>query len=858
MSQPRVSERSIFEAAIEKATPAERAAFLDQACGTDPDLRRDVEALLAAHERLGGHALTADTLACSTTGPADTAIGPYQLLERIGEGGFGVVFLAEQRAPIWRNVALKVLKPGMDSRQVIARFEAERQALALMDHPNIAKVHDGGTTADGRPYFVMELVSGVPITDDCDHARRTPRERLALFIEVCAAVQHAHQKGIIHRDLKPSNVLVTMQDGRPLAKVIDFGIAKALGRELTDRTLCTGHGQLIGTPLYMAPEQAALSSADVDTRSDVYSLGVLLYELFTGTTPFAPERLRQVGYDEMRRILREEEPPRPSVRIAGLGPAAGAIAAQRRSDPRRLGQLCRGELDWIVMKCLAKEPPRRYETVSALARDVERHLRDEPVEARPPSAAYRWRKFASRHKLTLSLVAAAVLSAALAIGLLAASTIIIAGEQKITQDALTAETNAKQELQESLLRERHLTGELRVALAHRHWLIGDGEEAKRQLEECPPEQRGPAWRALHRLCYGELLRLECRTGWVSQVRYSWDGRLLATLSNLGQINAQGKPNARTTRVEVWDAHTGQRRFVVVGPHVDIHDFAFTADGKGLITVGAQSLYGYQQDRTPRAEVTHWELATGEVVGGLDLPNTLIRTGYRPFVLSGDGRRLIGRLWPSGRMVVWDTDDGAEVTSIDLPEDFKDFREIVLTPDGSTLATDEPIKLGHTGIWDTRTGRLLHQVATGRIPLLDLPASSAIYSLNSLAISADGTRIAVTRVGNAGADGEVKVFDVRSGAVLATIRPHANLVGRPAFSPDGRRLAWAEAENLVAVWDLDQGEELFSFRGHSKPITHLEFRPDGQRLASAGSDGTVRVWDVSPLEAAPAPQGGGKK
>jgi tetratricopeptide (TPR) repeat protein len=324
-------------------------------------------------------------------------------LEQIGEGGFGVVFMAEQQEPIRRKVALKVLKPGMDTRQVVVRFEAERQALALMDHPHIAHVFDGGETATGRPYFVMELVRGIPITDFCDQNCLSIRERLELFVNVCQAVQHAHQKGIIHRDIKPSNVMVTLHDGTPVVKVIDFGIAKATGQQLTDKTLFTHFAQMIGTPLYMSPEQAGMSGLDVDTRSDIYSLGVLLYELLTGTTPFDRGRLREADYDEVRRIIREEEPARPSTRISTLGQAAATISTQRQSEPKRLSQLFRGELDWIVMKALEKDRNRRYETSSALAADVQCYLHDEVVAARPPSLGYRLRKAARRHRLGLAV-----------------------------------------------------------------------------------------------------------------------------------------------------------------------------------------------------------------------------------------------------------------------------------------------------------------------------------------------------------------------------------------------------------------------------------------------------------------------
>src|SRR5436305_284228 len=319
--------RSIFLEAVENHAPDQRLPFLDQACGGDLNLRKRVEVLLRAHEQsnsildVGGVPPVATVAGPAAEGPG-TVVGPYKLLEQIGEGGFGVVFMAEQQQPIRRKVALKVLKPGMDTRQVVARFEAERQALALMDHPNIAHVFDGGETATGRPYFVMELVKGVPITDYCDQSHLTPRERLELFIPVCQAVQHAHQKGIIHRDLKPTNVLVTLHDGTPVSRVIDFGIAKATGQQLTDKTLFTNFAQMVGTPLYMSPEQAEMSGLDMDTRTDIYSLGVLLYELLTGPTPCDKERLRTAGYDEIRRIIREEEPARPILLVNTFGTVA--------------------------------------------------------------------------------------------------------------------------------------------------------------------------------------------------------------------------------------------------------------------------------------------------------------------------------------------------------------------------------------------------------------------------------------------------------------------------------------------------------------------------------------------------------
>lgn len=404
-----MQEQSIFIEALERSDPVERAAFLDRVCANAPALRQRIERLLQRHQSGDGFleppgALLAATVDEPISESPGTVIGPYKLLEQLGEGGFGVVFMAEQSRPVRRKVALKVLKPGMDTRQVVARFEAERQALALMDHPHIARVFDGGATPSGRPYFVMELVKGVPITDFCDRQQLTPRQRLELFIPLCQAVQHAHQKGIIHRDLKPSNVLVTMHDTTPVVKVIDFGVAKALTQALTDKTLFTGFAQMIGTPLYISPEQAGQSGLDIDTRTDIYALGVILYELLTGTTPFEKERLKELSYDELRRIIREEEPARPSTRLSTLDrQAARTIAAQRGTDVQRLSRLMRDELDWIVLKALEKDRNRRYESASAFAADVQRYLVDEPVQACPPSAAYRLRKFVRRNKVALAI-----------------------------------------------------------------------------------------------------------------------------------------------------------------------------------------------------------------------------------------------------------------------------------------------------------------------------------------------------------------------------------------------------------------------------------------------------------------------
>ena len=418
-------EEAIFQAARLLDVESERDGFLAQACKGDPDLRKAVEELLRgfdASSRLEQTVATPDGMMAETvldagaTGemPGDV-IGQYELLQKIGEGGFGVVWMAEQKVPMARRVALKVLKAGMASAEVIARFEVERAALALMDHSNIARVFDAGQTGSGSPYFVMELVKGVPITDYCDQNNLDTKKRLALFTQICRAMQHAHQKGIIHRDLKPSNIMVTLLDGTPVPKVIDFGIAKAMDRRLTEMPLFTRYEQMIGTPAYMSPEQAEMSGLDIDTRSDIYSLGVLLYELLTGTTPFDAATLQMAAFDEIRRIIREEEPPKPSTRIETRGVDATEAAHHRAAEPPTLSRLLRGDLDWIVMKALEKDRTRRYESASDFALDIERHLRSEPVSAAAPSLAYKIAKFTRRNRG--AVIAGCGIATALVLGL---------------------------------------------------------------------------------------------------------------------------------------------------------------------------------------------------------------------------------------------------------------------------------------------------------------------------------------------------------------------------------------------------------------------------------------------------------
>jgi len=446
-------EETIFAEAL-RLPPEERAAYLAQATSGNAELRQRVESLLGSYgagdflEQAAAIQLR-QTLHVTVplTEKAGDTIGRYKLLQQIGEGGCGVVYMAEQAEPVRRRVALKIIKLGMDTKSVIARFEAERQAVAMMDHPNIAKVFDAGATETGRPYFVMELVRGMKITDYCDEAKLSTGARLDLFIQVCQAIQHAHQKGIIHRDIKPSNILVSANDGVLVPKVIDFGIAKATsGQQLTDKTLFTAFEQFIGTPAYMSPEQAVITNVDIDTRSDIYALGVLLYELLTGRTPFDAKELLAIGLDEMRRTIREQEPQRPSTRLSTLAQNELSTTAQRRGlDAPKLVSELRGDLDWIVMKALEKDRARRYETANGLATDIQRHLNNEPVVACPPSNLYRFQKLVRRNKVAFAAGAAVFASLLVALGV---STWLLVRERaaKREQDRLRAEAQAKERI----------------------------------------------------------------------------------------------------------------------------------------------------------------------------------------------------------------------------------------------------------------------------------------------------------------------------------------------------------------------------------------------------------------------------
>ena len=861
MDKPRQSEEAIFEAALQRP-PEQRTAYVKGACGEDAQVRQSVEALLRAHEKSGGFldqpppGLGPDKTIRLDSSPAEKPgdiIGRYKLLQQIGEGGCGVVYMAEQAEPVRRRVALKVIKLGMDTKDVIARFEAERQALALMDHPNIAKVLDAGATETGRPYFVMELVRGIRITDYCDQNNLTAQQRLELFIRVCQAIQHAHQKGVIHRDIKPSNILVADHDGVPVPKVIDFGIAKATtGQRLTDKTIFTAFEQFIGTPAYMSPEQAKLSGLDIDTRSDIYSLGVLLYELLTGKTPFEAKELLAAGLDEMRRVIREKDPPWPSARLSTLKAIEQTtIAKCRRSEPLKLIHLVRGDLDWIVMKCLEKDRTRRYETANGLAVDLQRYAANEPVVARPPSNMYRFRKMVRRNKV--GFAAAAAVAAALLVGITVSTGLFVRERQAERAARTQAERADRNAAQEAVQRQKAEAAALEV---RKTLAASDFLQATRLVAE---DKSPDALAYLQRCLLLEPSNVAALTRLTSLLsRRNWMMPVFILKHRGMVISAQFSPDGKRivtaswdNTAQVWDAQSGQPLTEPM-KHSDKVRFAqFSPDGKRIVTAS--------WDHTARV----WDAQSGQpLTKPMKHSKIAVSAQFSP-----DGKRIVtasGNFYEAGNgsARVWDAQSGQPLTQPMKHGDVVSSAHF--SPDGKRVMTTSD---DHTArVWDVQSGqpvtepmkhgnrvsstqfspdgkRILTASWDGTARVWDAQSGQLSYPLKhsvrvfSAEFSPDGKRVVT-----ASADA-ARVWDAQSGQSLTEPMKHGGLVSSAQFSPDGKRIVTASWDHTARMWDARSGQPLTEAMKHGDQVQSAQFSPDGKRVVTVSDDHTARVWDA---------------
>ena len=797
-------EESIFHAALELDGSTARTAYLKKACGNDRELLDRLQALLELNEIEDGFLEDPPTIFDVPNGvqiPTEilgTVIGRYKLLEQIGEGGMATVFMAEQIRPFQRRVALKIIKVGMDTKSVIARFEAERQALALMDHPNIAKVLDAGSTDAGRPYFVMELVRGIQITEYCDKNMLSTQERLDLFIQVCNAVQHAHQKGIIHRDIKPSNVMVTLHDDSAVPKVIDFGIARATNQKLTEKTLFTRYAQIIGTPVYMSPEQAHFSDLDIDTRTDIYSLGVLLYELLTGTTPLDSEELRSKGYAEMQRIIQEEEPLKPSTKLSTMGEALTGLARYHQSSPDSLRKSVKGDLDWIVMKCLEKDRIRRFETANGLAADIKRHLDNEPIVARPPSAVYRLQKAWRRNKVVYTAVAAVAIA-------------LLSGTGISVWQARIANAAREIAVKEELNALRHVYNS-DMSLAFRALEDNIFGRVRESVSQHVPEHGEPDFRGW-----------EWRYAWAqsqSDAIYTWDtpeemDEVFAVRISPDQrylVSSEFHPGPMSNKDHIrrlWNFETREELKHVHLPIGQPRGFMFSNSGSHL---ALHHRNGNNAHEIQILDTTTWELETV-------IP---VETEIRSLSFSPDDTTLaaIGPL----AAVLWDWRLQTIIHQWSVQGRGAPL-DVAFFPDGRRLAIGGMNELK------------IVNVATGGIEYRQpAPDDGTI-----LAISPDSRYVAI---GSGYKICEIGLLNTASWEQEPPLLGHSGWVTSLTFSQDGKQLISSSADNTIRVWDMNRRVTTRVLKGHQSEVHFVSLASDEMRAISAGKDKKILEWDLN--------------
>ncbi len=886
--------KDIFWNAVEKVGQRERQAYLQDACENDDEARAQVEELLRAHEQANGffESPVGGSGVIHSNAPAEatsgTVIGRYKLLEQIGEGGMATVFMAEQTRPFHRRVALKIIKLGMDTKQVVNRFEAERQALALMDHPNIARVYDAGATHSGRPYFVMELVRGIAITEYCDKNRLSTKARLDLMISVCQAIQHAHQKGVIHRDIKPTNVMVSLHDGKPVVKVIDFGIAKAVNQRLTEKTLFTRFSQMVGTPQYMSPEQAEFCGLDVDTRTDIYSMGVLLYELLTGSTPFCSEALLNQGYAEMQRIIVEHEPEKPSTKLSAMGEAVTGVAQCRQASPDHLTRLLSGDLDLIVMKALEKDRTRRYGTAADLAEDIERHFRNEPVQARAPGFVYKMQKFARRNRM---LVISTVLLVSVLLTTSTISTLMYLNAKQARQkevamrkhaeEAGARETQARLEAEKAtgIAKEEWQRAERELSAGNiergrlfglNHNLLGEGLIWREFLRN--PDSSHAFWAVWEYYqrnpCLAtKSLDIERISDLVLSPDDKWlavssiNGRILQldldsleVLAHLDQdepceslsLSPDGQSLAASYAsgaIRLWDMSTRTVLATLEGHRGMVWHVSHSPDGGRLASAG--------EDRTVRV----WDLETFECLAVLHGRGASFN-GVR---FSPNGK-VIGAVGP-GQVLFWSSIHAAARQCDDAPGT-RSMAYPVFSPDGRSFyvgSSDTNIR-----VYDVETGRRLSRLEPNNGTIRQLWLSNNGTVLNARgwwrvdrwhretlepmpsftephmgyggASSSDGRRI-VTTSGH-----RVRVLEVAKDPGLMRLREHRGHA-RAIVSPDSTQVVTTDSAGTIRFWDVASGELRQTWPAKSPGFNTLALSPDGSLLAHGGMNGRIYLRDT---------------